>query len=49
MRSYYAKHRWEVSQSALDDAFRLLDKNGDNTIDKAELFNYINLLFKGAY
>lgn len=49
MRSYYARHRWEVSESALEDAFRLLDKNGDQTIDKRELFNYINLLFKGSY
>ena len=41
MRSYYARHRWEVSQSAMDDAFRLLDKNGDNTIDKSELYPVI--------
>ena len=49
MRAYYAKYNWEVSQLAIDDAFNLLDKNNDNSIDKSELFKYINLMFKGAY
>ena len=48
MRWYYARYRWEVSESAINDAFNLLDKDGDATISKTELFNFINLLFKGA-
>ena len=45
MRREYAKKDWDVSGSAIQDAFRLLDKNGDGTIDIYELHNYYNLLF----
>lgn len=48
MRCYYNRHRWEVNDDIIDNAFILLDKDGDNTISKGELFTYINLLFKGA-
>ena len=45
MRREYAKRNWDVSESAMQDAFRLLDKNRDGTIDIYELNNYYNLLF----
>ena len=47
MRCYYARHRWEVSESEINDALMLLDKDGYNTIYKGDLFTYINLLYKG--
>ena len=49
METYYTKKRWTVSQTAMDQAFDILDKNKDNTVSKKELFKYVNLLFEGAF
>ena len=45
MRKEYAKRNWDVSSNAIDQAYKLLDKDGNGTIDMYELNSYYSLLF----
>ena len=45
MRREYARRNWDVSSNAIEQAYKLLDKDGSGTIDVYELNNYYHLLF----